>query len=101
MTFDKETLKPLYQLIIGESGESCAFYIAQKLGLSSAILDRAKQAAYGTFIASDFLEDGKKHVEQKKTVKIEKAKTSRKQEGYKIEHMCNRQAITDYIALIF
>jgi dsDNA-specific endonuclease/ATPase MutS2 len=84
MTFDKETLKPLYQLIIGESGESCAFYIAQKLGLSSAILDRAKQAAYGTFIASDFLEDGKKHVEQKKTVKIEKAKTSRKQEGYKI-----------------
>lgn len=84
MTFDKETLKPLYQLIIGESGESCAFYIAQKLGLSSAILDRAKQAAYGTFIASDFLEDGKKHVEQKRTDKIEKAKTSRKQEGYKI-----------------
>lgn len=84
MTFDKETLKPLYQLIIGESGESCAFYIAQKLGLSSAILDRAKQAAYGTFIASDFLEDGKKHSEQKRMDKIEKTKSSRKQEGYKI-----------------
>ena len=32
MTFDKESLKPLYQLVIGEAGESCAFYIAGKMG---------------------------------------------------------------------
>ena len=33
MTFDKESLRPLYQLVIGEAGESCAFYIARKLGM--------------------------------------------------------------------
>ena len=47
MTFDKEALKPLYHLEIGEAGESCAFYIAERLGMSSSMLERAKQAAYG------------------------------------------------------
>ena len=48
MTFDKESLKPLYQLVIGEAGESCAFYIARKLGMSAAMLADAAQAAYGS-----------------------------------------------------
>lgn len=43
MTFDKETLRPQYKLIIGEAGESCAFYIAQRLGLADNILDLAKK----------------------------------------------------------
>ena len=47
MTFDKESLKPLYQLVIGEAGESCAFYIARKLGMPLAMLRDAAQAAYG------------------------------------------------------
>lgn len=38
MTFDKESLKPLYQLIIGEAGESCAFYIAEKMGMPEEML---------------------------------------------------------------
>ena len=48
MTFDKESLKPLYQLVIGEAGESCAFYIARKLGMPAAMLADAAQAAYGS-----------------------------------------------------
>lgn len=48
MTFDKESLKPLYQLVIGEAGESCAFYIAEKLGMPAGMLRRAEAAAYGT-----------------------------------------------------
>lgn len=47
MTFDKESLAPLYQLVIGEAGESCAFYIAKKLGMPEGMLQRAAIAAYG------------------------------------------------------
>lgn len=47
MTFDKESLRPLYQLVIGEAGESCAFYIAGKMGMPRKMLETAAQAAYG------------------------------------------------------
>lgn len=47
MTFDKETLKPLYQIVIGEAGESCAFYIAARLGMPEMMLREAVQASYG------------------------------------------------------
>lgn len=47
MTFDRESLRPLYQMIIGEAGESCALYIARKLGMPAAMLRNAVKAAYG------------------------------------------------------
>lgn len=47
MTFDKETLCPTYQMVIGEAGESCAFYIADRLGMPGEMLKTAIQAAYG------------------------------------------------------
>lgn len=47
MTFDRETLCPTYQMVIGEAGESCAFYIAEKLGMPHAMLRTAVRAAYG------------------------------------------------------
>ncbi len=47
MTFDKENLKPTYQMVIGEAGESCAFHIARRLGMPSRMLKRAEAAAYG------------------------------------------------------
>ena len=49
MTFDQESLQPLYRMVIGEAGESCAFAIAKRLGMSQAMLDVAQQAAYGNF----------------------------------------------------
>ena len=49
MTFDKENLKPMYQLVIGEAGESCAFHIARKLGMPVNMLKRAAEAAYGRY----------------------------------------------------
>lgn len=47
MTFDRETLKPTYQMVIGEAGESCAFYIADRLGMPNEMLRTAIRAAYG------------------------------------------------------
>lgn len=47
MTFDKETLMPTYRMVIGEAGESCAFYIADRLGMPVHMLETAVKAAYG------------------------------------------------------
>ena len=47
MTFDKETLQPIYQMLIGEAGESCAFYIADRLGMPNEMLRVAIRAAFG------------------------------------------------------
>ncbi len=47
MTFDKDTLMPAYQMVIGEAGESCAFYIADRLGMPQEMLRVAIEAAYG------------------------------------------------------
>lgn len=48
MAFDRQSLLPLYQLEIGEAGESCALYIAKRLGLPDKMIERASIAAYGS-----------------------------------------------------
>ena len=46
MAFDKENFKPMYKLEIGEAGESCALYIAKRLGLPQSMIERAYDVAY-------------------------------------------------------
>ncbi|WP_246320493.1 endonuclease MutS2 [Paenibacillus qinlingensis] len=46
MEFDAETLEPLYKLTIGQAGSSYAFYIAQKLGMPLALIERSRQITY-------------------------------------------------------
>lgn len=48
MAFDRESLKPLYRLEIGKAGDSCALYIAKRLGIPNEMLKTAAMAAYGT-----------------------------------------------------
>jgi len=43
MRFNPETLEPLYQLEMGASGESNAFWISKELGLKPKVLERAKE----------------------------------------------------------
>jgi len=45
--FNVETLKPTYRLIIGTPGRSNAFAISEKLGLDTAVVDRAKELVSG------------------------------------------------------
>lgn len=41
MLFDKETLEPLYKLIIGKSEDSNALFISKKMGIKDKVLNRA------------------------------------------------------------
>jgi len=76
MTFDKETLRPTYQMIIGEAGESCAFYIADRLGMPSGMLKVAIRAAYGEEAEKSYsFQNPKSNIIKKSTTKIAKAKT--------------------------
>lgn len=76
MTFDKESLKPLYQLVIGEAGESCAFYIAGKMGMPEEMLKTAMKAAYEKEEISENLKQvvSKNHLEKKRVSGIQKRK---------------------------
>ncbi|MHB8927405.1 MAG: endonuclease MutS2 [Bacillota bacterium] len=43
MDFDRETLGPLYRLVMGEAGSSNAFWIAERLGIGPGVLARARE----------------------------------------------------------
>lgn len=43
MDFDRESLRPLYRLVMGEAGSSQAFWIAERLGIGSDVLARARE----------------------------------------------------------
>ena len=89
MTFDQESLKPLYQLVIGEAGESCAFYIAKKLGMPGAMLRRAARAAYGEETSSkEALFEEDKEVIHEKTSFIKRKKEPKR--GQNLTEKFNR-----------
>ena len=46
----------MYQMVIGEAGESCAFYIARKLGMPEYMLKEAEEAAYGETVVGNLIE---------------------------------------------
>lgn len=79
MAFDKETLKPLYRMEIGEAGESCALAIATRLGMPEQMIERAKRYAYGAWedseeVYSDYNRgEEQKANKRKKTEKINSA----------------------------
>lgn len=74
MTFDKETLRPTYQMVIGEAGESCAFYIADRLGMPNEMLKTAIRAAYGEEAVRTYRFEEKELEERKGVRKISKTK---------------------------
>ena len=89
MTFDKETLRPAYEMVIGEAGESCALYIADKLGMPNEMLRTAVRAAYGENAVSAYKfqkEEGslKKHDAKKITKKKERKEGKELGEKYRI-----------------
>lgn len=79
MAFDKETLSPTYQMLIGEAGESCAFYIADRLGMPNEMLKVAIRAAYGEEAEKSYaFQQPKSTIKKSTTAKITKAKAVKK-----------------------
>ena len=72
MTFDRETLMPTYRMVIGEAGESCAFYIADRLGMPESMLKVAVEAAYGKSALKEYKFRSKKELEKTENRKLQK-----------------------------
>ena len=85
MTFDKDTLKPTYKMVIGEAGESCAFYIADRLGMPSDMLNTAVNAAYGKEALNLYSFNNDKLSKSKSSGKIKRTKKTHKK--YEISDM--------------
>lgn len=88
MDFDKENLKPLYKLIIGESGESCAFSIAKRLGMSESMLQRAAMAAYGENYHKhlpSFDSENQENMKKKKSVYVPSIQKEKKKETFSFQ----------------
>ncbi len=84
--FDVNTLKPTYRLIIGAPGKSNAFAISSKLGLSDAIVERAK----------DLVSEENKHFEDV----IEKLEASRlEMDKNRVEAERLRRELEEYKAV--
>ncbi|MGN1140878.1 MAG: DNA mismatch repair protein MutS, partial [Oliverpabstia sp.] len=79
MTFDQKTLQPTYQMIIGEAGESCAFYIADRLGMPKEMLQTAVRYAYGESAVSRYqFQNEKNNLEHHRSSKIRKSVKNKK-----------------------
>ena len=81
MTFDRDTLLPTYKMVIGEAGESCAFYIADRLGMPRHMLKTAVESTYGEGAAEKYRFQGNATQDQVNTAenkprsgKIQKSK---------------------------
>lgn len=78
MTFNRQTLKPTYKMVIGEAGESCAFYIADRLGMPKDMLNIAIVAAYGESAVGSYSFDNKELVKVSSGKRIRKNKSGQK-----------------------
>lgn len=77
MEFDRDSLRPLYRLRVGEAGESCALYIAKRLGFPDGMLAAAAREAYGdkssAFIQSMEIQENGRKLEKIHVPRIKKA----------------------------
>lgn len=77
MEFDRDSLRPLYRLRVGEAGESCALYIAKRLGFPDGMLAAAAREAYGdkssAFIQSMEIQENGRKLEKIHVPRIKRA----------------------------
>lgn len=74
--FNEETMEPQYTLSYGASGMSNAFIVAEKLGISSEVLERAKK----------YREEGEEKISRVLQI-LEKLKSEAEEEKLKLQEM--------------
>jgi MutS2 family protein len=87
MQFNSDTLEPMYQLLIGKSGESNALWISRKMNVRENVLQRAKH----------YMENKGYHLEQVDENKIRKPKVVKEKTEEKYEYKKgDRVKLLDY-----
>ncbi|MGQ3378199.1 endonuclease MutS2 [Priestia endophytica] len=87
MQFNSDTLEPMYQLLIGKSGESNALWISRKMNVRENVLQRAKY----------YMENKGYHLERVDDNKIRKPKISKEKTEEKNEYKKgDRVKLLDY-----
>ncbi len=68
MKFDKESLEPCYKLLIGQSGQSNALWIARKMGINEKIIETAEHYITNKIYNYDYVLESKirKTINEKK-----------------------------------
>lgn len=99
MAFDRESLKPLYKLEIGKAGESCALYIAKRLGMSKEMLERAGKEAYGdtTTEIQEELDKEQIDTKKKKEAKVFVPKIQKKREYKEVSKRADSFQVGDSV----
>ena len=92
MTFDRESLSPLYKLEMGKAGESCALNIAQRLGLAAHLLQRARYEVYGESEATA--------APRETAMKAPKSRLKRREPEKEPANVCGKFAQGDSVAVL-
>ncbi|MGD1844415.1 MAG: hypothetical protein ACFB10_03365 [Salibacteraceae bacterium] len=87
MLFDEESLRPLYELIVGQPGSSYTFEVASKIGLNKKLLKAARQKLDGRKVKLDAMlvrlqKDQQRLAEREKELLRELDVTEEKAEMY-------------------
>jgi len=103
MSFDEKNLLPLYQLVIGKPGSSYTFAIAQRSGLSTKVIERAREITdSGHFKLDKIL-----HQTEKQSVslnnqenKLQKLISENEQLKQKYEDLTNKEKLKQHFATL-
>ena len=70
MMFDKQTLEPMYKLVIGTSEDSNALYISKKMGIKDSVLNRARKYIDNKSYDFDLIKENKIIAEKKENEEL-------------------------------
>ena len=84
-------------MVIGEAGESCALYIAGRLGMPENMLQTAAKAAYGMEIPEDLSKAATQVLQKETSAVIKKKNLSKSKSSKKKQELAEKFQIGDSV----